>query len=121
MSLSESKTVPISICCCHLSPLPKHASSSHQILSHASNTHTTHHSMSRSAALVGVLLLLLAAVTATNAQETSLSLTRPEGDCVAPAITSLTSSYNFFPSSYQLQSIQAPSAASSSGLTTTVS
>lgn len=74
--------------------------------------------MSRSAAcLPAVLLLCLAAAQLSAAQ---LAIARPEGDCLAPALTSLANGYNFFPRSYQLQSILTPSA-SSSGLETTVS
>jgi hypothetical protein len=63
-------------------------------------------------------LLLLLGIVAAPLSAAQLALSRPEGDCLAPAIT--TTSFNFFPSSYQLQSILAPSA-SSSGLETTVS
>jgi hypothetical protein len=77
-------------------------------------------SMARSGACASAALLLLLTIVAAPLSSAQLALSRPEGDCLAPALTSLTSSYNFFPSSYQLQSIQAPSA-SSSGLETTVS
>lgn len=63
-------------------------------------------------------LLLLLGIVAAPLSAAQLVLSRPEGDCLAPALT--TTSFNFFPSSYQLQSILAPSA-SSSGLETTVS
>lgn len=67
------------------------------------------------------LLLLLLTILAAAASAQQLALSRPEGDCLAPALTSLTSSYNFFPSTYQLQSIQAANpGASSTGLETKV-
>ena len=74
--------------------------------------------MARSAVSLVLLpvLLLLSILGSTAAQ---LALTRPEGDCLAPAVT--TTTFNFFPSSYQLQSILAPRSASTSGLETTVS
>eukprot|EP00775_Hariotina_reticulata_P008816 gene8816-8995_t len=61
-----------------------------------------------------LLLLCLAAAGATGA----LLLSRPEGECIAPALTSLSQQYNFYPKAYQLQSISAST--SSSGLSTTV-
>jgi hypothetical protein len=68
-----------------------------------------------------LLLLLLLTILAATASAQQLALSRPEGDCLAPALTSLTSSYNFFPSTYQLQSIQAANpGASSTGLETKV-
>jgi hypothetical protein len=63
-------------------------------------------------------LLLLGIVTAPLPSAAQLALSRPEGDCLAPAAT--TTSFNLYPSSYQLQSIQAP-IVPSSGLETTVS
>lgn len=75
--------------------------------------------MARSGACAPAALLLLLTMVAAPFSSAQLALSRPEGDCLAPALTSLTSSYNFFPSSYQLQSIQAPSV-SSTGLETTV-
>lgn len=68
--------------------------------------------------MVSQLLLLLGIVTAPLPSAAQLALSRPEGDCLAPAAT--TTSFNLYPSSYQLQSIQSP-LASSSGLETTVS
>lgn len=68
-----------------------------------------------------LLLLTILAAAAPRASAQQLALSRPEGDCLAPALTSLTSSYNFFPSTYQLQSIQAANpGASSTGLETKV-
>lgn len=74
-----------------------------------------------STSLLLLLLTILAAAAAPCAFAQQLALSRPEGDCLAPALTSLTSSYNFFPSTYQLQSIQAANpGASSTGLETKV-
>jgi hypothetical protein len=81
------------------------------------------HAAARRSAGVSLVLLLASGFVASIAaqqQEQQLALARPEGDCLAPAIRQLTQSYNFYPSSYQLQSLLAPSAASSSGLSTTV-
>jgi hypothetical protein len=61
-----------------------------------------------------LLLLCLAAAGATGA----LLLSRPEGECIAPALTALSQQYNFYPKAYQLQSISASTL--SSGLSTTV-
>lgn len=73
----------------------------------------------------GALLLLLAACLALGAAHVAaegLLLARPEGDCLAPALDSL--SYNFWPKPYQLQSIRSSGGAdrssSDTGLSTTV-
>lgn len=61
---------------------------------------------------VGVLLLFSCCCADAQQEQTALLLRRPQADCLAPALTSLTS-INFFTTSYQLQStLQAPAAAS---------
>lgn len=63
------------------------------------------------AAVASILICLF------SGAQAALLLSRPTGDCLSPAVSSL--NYNFYPDNYQLKSIQ--SAAYSSGLETTVS
>jgi hypothetical protein len=76
--------------------------------------------MAGSEACAAAAVLLLVLLLLSSPAQAQLALSRPDGDCLAPALTSLTPATNFFPSSYQLQSIQPPRPASSTGLETTV-